>query len=194
MSNSSARTLLLITALLGLTGCALDPASVRASDESDLSATLELMARARLAEGEEWLRLHNVLASAAVMNPRPELRARVALALSVGERSPEELARAQELMNTLLADSAESAIELPEGMRNLLLVQRDLVQTTRKDFARIEALEKTAARRRAALTKESAAHARTRDERDEARAALTSAQKKLRQVTRIELKHEASGS
>ena len=194
MSPDRLRMLVLAAAAVLLTGCPSANGPREAASEPDIRSTLALMERARRARAQEWLRLHNVLASAAVMHPQPMLRARVALALAVGERAPEELARAAQLMDTLLDGANTPGHQLPEAMRNLLLVQRGQLQTRRENAARIEELEKQVALRGAVLSRESASHTRTRAERDEARAALSRAREKLRQVTRIELKHEASGS
>ena len=193
ISRPLVRSTLSASALIFFTGCTVGHEPPPASIEPSIENTIAIMNRASSATGEQWLRLHNILAGAAVMKPHPALRARVALALAVGPREQTELDRAEALMDELLDGQRTPEDLLPKAMRDLLSVHRNLLRERRADIERMKKLEKAKARQRALLVHESAAHAKTRTERDRAVEALVTAQEKLRQVTRIELKHEASG-
>lgn len=150
---------------------------------------LDLVARASQARDEDWQRLHKLLASAAAVNPQPEQRARLALALSVGERNQEELERAQKLMGEL----KDPGIDLSEDMRALLSVQ--LAATNRRLAERARRIELEAKLKHAetALARATASSTRSESEiaRLETELRLTRAQ--LRAVTQIEKRQGSHG-
>lgn len=166
---------------------------------SSLYAALELMAQAHAASGEDWARLHLSLATSAATNPTHRSRARLALALSQGQRSVEELERGLALMNELLQAFDRPGVQ-PDDAQALAPEFRQLIRVQRMQLAqRLEAqhevsmLERTIAGIRAQFVQEADRHAVTKHALHEAEGELHAARAQLRAVTLIERKHESSG-
>jgi len=151
------------------------------------------MEQARVSRGDSWRALRDELSRDVVQDPGPVPRARLALALSVGERSQGDLQRALAMLDELLDPAHTPADALEPSLRALLNVQRDALERRLENLSRISRIELDSVLREAALAREAASHDQARAERDRARAALDQARERLRQVTRIELQHEATG-
>lgn len=168
------------------------------AERSELPLSVALMLQAQSASGEEWMRLNQVLERAAVMNPQPHLRARVALAASQGGRTHEELTHAVRLMDELLDGvlperSGQVTQPMDEDLRDLLRLQRAQLARRLEAMAELARLEQELTRVRAQIRREASLHAKVRRERDGVQGELEDARQQLRAVTRIELKHESSG-
>ena len=192
--RADARPALVLAATVLLAGCVATtwPPADSASD-LDVHRTLALMERARVARGDTWLGLHNHLTGAVVLDGDPAARARLALALSVGERTPGDLQRAGEILDAILDPSRTPRSAFSPSMLNLLRMHRDALRARREATMRVAELEAEAASREEELVHEAAMRARVSAERDQARAALAEARERLRELTRIELEIEARG-
>lgn len=190
-----------------VTGCAgvsVDKQQVREQQEhhpqkTDVEMAIAHMTQAQQADDEQWLRLHQLLARTAAIKRTPHLRAYAALVLAQGQRSDEDLLRAEELMSRLLrqssanSDQRQTPSALSPGMYQLMSMQyAQLLQriATQRELA---ASKKKLARTRAKLATEIAAHAKTREQRHDLLVELDGTREKLRAVTRIELKHQSNG-
>lgn len=165
---------------------------------TDVEVAIAYMAQAQRATGEQWSRLHQLLASSAAIKRAPHLQAYVALVLSQGPRSDEELMRAEKLMGALLRQSNENSDQqtpsaLSAEMHQLVRVQHDQLLQRISMQRELAVSKKVSSRARAKLAIETAAHAKTQRQRDDVLVELDGTREQLRAVTRIELKHQSNG-
>ncbi len=165
---------------------------------TDVEVAVAYMAQAQRATYEEWSRLHQLLASSAAIKRAPHLQAYVAFVLSQGPRSDEELERAQKLMGALLRQSNDNSDQqtpsaLSAEMYQLVRVQHDQLQHRLAMRRELAINKRDIARARTKLAIETAAHAKTKRQRDDILVELDGAREQLRAVTRIELKHQSNG-